>query len=223
MWKNTMNLGMTAALLINSAYANTPPAEYHVLVNLPNKLGWVLQSDDRTKALIVIRGTENIIDWLTDAEIDLVTTSYGDIHRGFWSDTQLILPTIYSVLSAYPSIVNITVTGHSLGAAIATIVSKDISFKYRMQDTQMGITTILYASPKPGDISFKESYNEEMITTYSFANINDVVPKVPEGFGYTHVCEHITFDDSKLLDVVYNHAIHETYSKNSVIPNVNFH
>ena len=66
-------------------------------------------------------------------------------------------------------------TGHSLGAALATLAAD------RYGDVQ-GLYT--YGSPRVGDRMFKVDFN---VNAYRFVNNNDIVAKVPPASMYCHV------------------------------------
>ena len=68
-------------------------------------------------------------------------------------------------------------TGHSLGAALATLAAD------RYGNVQ-GLYT--YGSPRVGDRNFKEDFN---VNAYRFVNNSDIVTKVPPAGTYLHVGE----------------------------------
>ena len=78
----------------------------------------------------------------------------------------------------------IWITGHSLGAALATLAAD----RYR---NVKGLYT--YGSPRVGDKDFKKNFR---MNTYRFVNNNDIVTKVPPAGMYRHVGElrHIDGD-----------------------------
>jgi hypothetical protein len=79
---------------------------------------------------------------------------------------------------------SIAVTGHSLGAALATL--------YVLENTSKGIistpTLCTFGSPRVGDEAFTRAFNALNVTSWRIANVPDVVPNLPpESFGYDHV------------------------------------
>jgi len=141
--------------------------------------------------IIVFRGTEirrrpgssdfrNVIeDLTTDANILLVDSGHGGkVHKGF----KEAIDEVWDNLRAYLSETDngnrtIWFTGHSLGAALATLAAE------RYGNVQ-GLYT--FGSPRVGDLDFKKDFH---IKTYRIVNNNDIVAKVPPQVLYCHVGE----------------------------------
>ena len=79
------------------------------------------------------------------------------------------------------------VTGHSLGAALATLFVLENSVKHKF-DIQL-ISTL--ASPKVGNLEFKHVFASLPLTSWRIFNIRDVVPKVPPTIPFILDYEHI--------------------------------
>lgn len=139
-------------------------------------------------ALFAFRGTEpeKIKDWLTDDEALLVPAPMGHLHHGFWSAFKTVETAILNDLKTDPGIQGkpLWITGHSLGAALSTILSVSCS----MADLKVA-GHYNFGSPRVGDTSFRNFYNERCAAvTFRFVNNNDIVPRVPpREFLYTHV------------------------------------
>ena len=133
------------------------------------------------------RGYQDIIaDLKADADIRLVDSGQGGkVHRGFkdaldevWKDLVAYLRSIHTGNRS------LWVTGHSLGAALATLAAD------RYGNVQ-GLYT--FGSPRVGDADFKTDF---LVNAYRFVNNNDIVTRVPpEGF-YHHVGELKYIDNS---------------------------
>ncbi len=95
---------------------------------------------------------------------------------------------IYKTISEYFSSLNLDtnvdvyVTGHSLGGALATIAAMDIAEKDKLRTL---INLYTFASPRVGDNEFADKFNQftsgdnKKIKAFRFANSEDIVPKVP--------------------------------------------
>jgi hypothetical protein len=102
----------------------------------------------------------------------------GNVHRGFkgaldevWDDLEDYISNLHK------SHRKIWMSGHSLGAALATLAAD------RYGKVQ-GLYT--YGSPRVGDLNFKEGFN---VNAYRFVNNSDIVTKVPPAAMYLHVGE----------------------------------
>ncbi len=112
----------------------------------------------------------------------------GNVHRGF----KAALLEIWTDLEDYVSNLQkdnlkIWITGHSLGAALATLAAD------RYGNVQ-GLYT--YGSPRVGDQDFKKDFN---VNTYRFVNNSDVVTKVPPSGMYCHVGELKYIDSEGII------------------------
>ncbi len=77
---------------------------------------------------------------------------------------------------------HVTVTGHSLGAGIATLLALDLAAHSLVPNT-----CITLASPRVGDLSFSHVFNHVVPNAYRVVNRLDVVPNVPPALMYWHV------------------------------------
>jgi len=134
------------------------------------------------------------------ADVDIRLTDWpqgGKVHRGFkealeevWVD---LLPYIRQLDSKG---CKIWMTGHSLGAALATLCAG------RYVNVQ-GVYT--FGSPRVGNDVFKEKYD---VNTYRIVNNDDIVARVPPPGAYRHVGE-LKFIDSG--GTIWNHMIEREY------------
>lgn len=102
---------------------------------------------------------------------------------------------------------SITVTGHSLGAAIATLNALDIVVKgYNKttgeQNKAFPVTAIVFASPRVGDANFKKLCEGlEDLHVLRVTNEKDIVPNlpfdIPPSFSFKHVGEELRIDTRK--------------------------
>jgi hypothetical protein len=85
----------------------------------------------------------------------------------------------------FPSpIASLVITGHSLGGALATLLALDVA-----ANTALGknLAAWTFASPRTGDPSFADTYNQVVPNTVRIANRMDLVPKLPLPPLYKHV------------------------------------
>jgi hypothetical protein len=77
----------------------------------------------------------------------------------------------------------VTVCGHSLGGALATLLGLDVAVNTIFKNP----TVYTYASPRTGDSSFTAFYDHMVPNTIRVANRMDLVPKLPMPPLYDHV------------------------------------
>ena len=70
---------------------------------------------------------------------------------------------------------SVTVCGHSLGGALATLLTLDVG----LNTSCRAPTAYTYASPRTGDHTFAGTYNAVIPASYRIANRQDLVPKLP--------------------------------------------
>ncbi len=158
--------------------------------------------------VVSLRGTEidnfwgAFNDWRRNLEIiPAPDDSGGLVHPGFMKNMKVLWNDINGAqgLKSYltPLLAGGTrslwLTGHSLGAALATLASeraiRDGGFEVR------GVYP--YGSPRVGDIQFQQNFEARGLNakTYRVVFNKDVVAKIPPGETYTHVGQ-LKFIDS---------------------------
>ncbi len=146
-------------------------------------------------AIVAFRGTVSIGNFLTDAEAALVRHGLfpGLVHYGFCRAVDAVYPAVRSMLSSYPRDWRIWVTGHSLGGAMASLVS------HRLASEGFPIRAVYtFGSPRAGDRKFRDAYR---LPNYRFVNDNDLVPHLPLRWCYSHVGElKLLTPDGQLLE-----------------------
>ncbi|HMD16077.1 MAG TPA: lipase family protein [Terriglobales bacterium] len=150
--------------------------------------GFLAVSD--TKELVAaIRGTDTILEWLHDASYlmmpspvagshgfteDGFTAVYRSLRVGPANGTQSAKDSIKSYTDSGAA-VNVTVCGHSLGGALATLLTLDVG----LNTSCHAPTAYTYASPRTGDHTFAGEFNTAIPSCYRIANRQDLVPKLP--------------------------------------------
>ena len=155
--------------------------------------GWLLESRATPgEFVVVVRGTEGIMEWLIDAEFAprRAHPVAGEVESGFFGiyETMAYIDAAggapapaAAAIAAAVGAHGLTITGHSLGAALATYLAFDVA------RTGAEVRARLIASPRPGDQVFAEKFAQTVPDHMMFANVADVVPRVPFWFGYAPV------------------------------------
>jgi hypothetical protein len=146
-----------------------------------------------------IRGTDTILEWLHDASFLMVsspitnapgmtedgfTAVYRSLRTGRANGTAAIKDSIQTYLGAGAA-TSVTVCGHSLGAALATLLTLDVG----VNTSCKAPTVYTYASPRTGDHTFANFFDTTITSSYRIANRQDLVPKLPPPLPLTY--EHV--------------------------------
>ncbi len=133
--------------------------------------------------IVVFRGTEPT-SW-EDIKADVQFRKVKGIHRGFTAALDDVWISLIQDYNKNAKGKQLLVTGHSLGAALATLYSA------RINDPDSVCYT--FGSPRTGT---KGSVNKMLFTAYRFRNNNDIVTKVPPEFlGFSHKSDKTTYFD----------------------------
>ncbi len=159
-------------------------------------MGLILQASTAGDVVIAIRGTEGIQEWIHDAQFlpepcpfmaaagnteDGFTDMYLSMRLGLDAASPTVTQALPKLQFPRP-ITSVTICGHSLGGALATLLALDVAV-----NTGFTPTVYTYASPRTGDPQFASVYNHAVPNTVRIANRIDLVPKLPLPPLYEHV------------------------------------
>jgi hypothetical protein len=160
--------------------------------------GFVAQ-DPAGNVVIAIRGTEGIMEWVQDAKFlavrcpvlagagmteDGFTAVYESLRLTRDAGSQRLVEGLPSMNFPQP-VTSLTICGHSLGGALVTLLALDVAANTRFTSP----VVYTYASPRTGDPSFADTYDQVVPNTYRIASRLDLVPKLPFPPLYQHVVE----------------------------------
>ena len=133
--------------------------------------------------IVVFRGTEPT-SW-EDIKADVQFRKVGGIHRGFKAALDDVWDKLYAHYEKNAKGKQLLVTGHSLGAALATLYS------HRICDSDSACYT--FGSLRDGT---PKQTKQMVFNAYRFRNNNDIVTKVPPEFlGFSHKSDKTTYFD----------------------------
>jgi hypothetical protein len=195
-----IDVSKTDFAVITSIFANDLATDVNKQrATVPVSIGLVVQSA-AGDAAVAIRGTEGIYEWIHDALFLAVPcpflASAGSTEDGFtamYKSMAIALtpgsPSVASSLAALPwrkPVTSLTICGHSLGGALATLLALDVAAN-TTNAAFKNPATYTYASPRAGDSRFADVYNHVVPGTFRIANRIDLVPKLPLPPLYAHV------------------------------------
>ncbi len=168
--------------------------------NRPCDEGWktmgILATNDAdpTDVFIAIRGTLTIWEWIQDVKFfpkpfsnvtgsGLTEDGFTDMYQSF-SLQPSANPGVFinDLIALLPARANVTITGHSLGAAIATLFALDLA-----AHSKFPLTVYTLASPRVGDFTFSRLFDTTVLNCFRVVNRLDIVPKTPPPLLYFHV------------------------------------
>ncbi|TKY59175.1 Phospholipase A1-IIgamma [Spatholobus suberectus] len=196
-----------------------------------NWIGYVAVATDEGKAalgrrdiVVAWRGTIQASEWVKDFHfyLDSASEIFGDapaeVHNGFYSvytsnnpgsrftDTSArnqVLDEVRRLVEEYKNEeISISVTGHSLGAALATlnavdIVAQGLNIPKDEPQKACPVTAFPFACPRVGDSSFGKIFNGyKDLRALRIRNETDVVP-VSLFLGFSAVGEELVIDTTK--------------------------
>jgi hypothetical protein len=155
------------------------------------------------RIVVAFRGTKKTKDWPTNLHSAKTKVPFypGEAHSGFLNTyldgRQGIHQTLQRLLPADPRLrreTQVLVTGHSLGAALATLCVADLFRRY----PKLRPVCYSFASPRVGDKDFARAFNQRIARSFnetlnSCCNVRvfrakDMVPDVPAATqGFRHV------------------------------------
>ena len=198
--------------VLATIYANDLATEINLLrAKARLSIGLIFQAQGGGEAVVAIRGTEGIKEWVQDAEFGarLFTRvgAAGNTEDGFTGMFFSMTvgqgggaPPLVKALPSLPwkqGVTSLTICGHSLGGALATLLALDVAANAAAPFNHPTVYT--YASPRTGDATFAARYGQLVGTTFRIVDNVDVVPELPADPPYRHVTPQIELDSLTLI------------------------
>jgi triacylglycerol lipase len=147
-------------------------------INVEGSQAYFLKND--TDLVFVCRGTQptEFADIVADLDARPVASSsgVGFVHRGFKTSVDNVYPTLKVIAEQYGKSHTIWCTGHSLGAAMATIAAYKLQRDPDMPSPQALFT---YGSPLTGNKAYIKGIEASGLLHFRFVNNADIVTRVP--------------------------------------------
>ncbi|CAI9101245.1 OLC1v1038522C1 [Oldenlandia corymbosa var. corymbosa] len=168
-------------------------------------VGYVAVCDDkeeiarlgRRDVVIAYRGTATCLEWFENLRATLAClpddmapaedchpmvqsgflslyTSSTETHRSLQDSVKEEIEKLLEKYSDEP--LSITITGHSLGAALATLTAYDITNTFKHAPL---VTVVSFGGPRVGDRTFRQQLEKNGTKVLRIVNSDDVITKVP--------------------------------------------
>ncbi|KAJ3681105.1 hypothetical protein LUZ60_012395 [Juncus effusus] len=176
---------------------------FEVIVDVDNCLqAFVGVDPNLNTTIIAFRGTqdESIKNWMEDLFWIKLDLNYPGmpgamVHHGFYKayHDSTLRPTIFSAVQnirkKYGNL-SLTVTGHSMGAALASFCALDFAVNYGEKDIEL----LTFGQPRIGNAIFATCFNEYLPKAIRLTHQNDIVPHLPPYYSYfpTKTYHHIS-------------------------------
>lgn len=174
------------------------PAPHHVVWGTdgdgPRPYGAIYFDPGMGLWICALRGTDSMAEWQSDADCPLGDCPFlpgARTHRGFTAIYQSMIVDGLALRAFLSSKSRpLIVTGHSLGAALATLVAADVG----------GVNLVTFAGPRVGDDAFAHMAMTRLAGNDRLVNAPDIVPRVPvriePDFPYAHLGVSIDLDSA---------------------------
>ena len=179
----------------------------------PEFYGVVARSSTEAHTIVAIRGTDTMLEWLVDAECaprrfpgaadaGLVEDGFCGVYSSLrCSVTGADVPTLLRQSSPDTSV---TIAGHSLGAAAATLLAAEVGVSGITRE----LTLYTFASPRVGDATFSSFAAAHVPTHFRVVNEPDIVPRMPPF--YTHTGTEVLLDSRAHREVAHSIGCYHT-------------
>jgi triacylglycerol lipase len=139
--------------------------------------GFILESEE--EVIVSFRGTVSDSNWLADSLAFHKDFPYaencGKVHLGFLKIYASCREELFNGLKEIDRTKKVIITGHSLGAALATIFAIDFAKNSSFENIKL----INFASPRVGNQKFCNAVNKELAEIVRIVNVHDVVTLLP--------------------------------------------
>ncbi|KAL3537078.1 hypothetical protein ACH5RR_000444 [Cinchona calisaya] len=205
----TKNLHATCSLHVPRWMERTP----YLVSTQSSWIGYVAICEDkeeiarlgRRDVVISYRGTATCMEWLENLRATLTClpddmapkncepmvqsgflSLYASSTKSHPSLQQMVKEEIGKILQNYcDEPLSITITGHSLGAALATLTAYDITNTFSQAPL---VTVVSFGGPRVGDRTFRKQLERNGTKVLRIVNSDDVITKVP-GFVIDDRCD----------------------------------
>lgn len=170
--------------------------------------GYSAYSPTKNLIFLAIRGSSNIENWMEN--LDVLKTTYPycsgcEVHTGFYLAYHDIkakmMSSMVNLYQKHPS-AKILITGHSLGAAIATLAFVDLYSQFGKIDY-----FYTFGSPRVGNENFANYLNKGFGDVFKarVTHYKDPVPRLPfQNMGFLHIDREVFYNEASSQYILCN-------------------
>lgn len=184
----------------------------------PNDCYWVMTYQQQGLSYVVFSATFWRWQWYRDMDFEEQAPSplfnkKVKVHKGFLGMYDLLRPQLLTLLEQLPKQQPVTILGHSLGAALATLCFADVHQNKLLQQPFQGVFA---ASPRVGNPEFSSEFDKIDRPWWRVTNDSDMVTQVPfpvmsKKIVYEHVgasvSPHVKWFNTNLGSLGKNHTV----------------
>lgn len=171
--------------------------------------GYIGYHSGQKKIFVVFRGSTSIVNWIEDMDAFQVPYHHHhhcdgcEVHEGFHYAEQMVISQVETAVknlkSKFPKY-DVVITGHSLGAALASLTALDL-LKAKIEP----VILMNFGSPRFGNKLLAQYASEQLKSRYRVTHLMDPVPHCPFQFDFTHISgEWYEREDGSLLKCAAN-------------------
>ncbi|KAL0076055.1 lipase [Phycomyces blakesleeanus] len=185
--------------------------------------GFIVRNDKAKTINLSFRGTNSIRSFITD--IELVSQPYPPVkgarlHTGFYNSylevQNIVVSSMIDQITKYSGY-KVTVSGHSLGGAVAVISAMDL-YQRDTRFTSSNLVVYTFGSPRIGNKEFAYYAAGTGIKIQRVVNNRDIIPHLlPQAIGYYHNGDEYWIKSNKAVKIC-NTVLDSRDCSNSIVP-----
>lgn len=152
------------------------------------------------RAIIVfLKGTNSLADVFEDVKFTttpfhMSDATYGRVHEGFYNE--FINLKMYLLRNGLNTCSKIILTGHSMGAAVVTLMGLYCAVVFRKP-----VEVYTFGSPKVGDADFVHAFDTFVSKSDRYLHKEDPIPRLPTTccLQYHHVKGGLCIEEDKIV------------------------
>jgi triacylglycerol lipase len=161
----------------------------------PDRFGIAVRHRSSGAILVGFRGTLVPSEWLRSLaafpEHYRMVPDFGTVHLGFHALYNCIRTSLFEALHAVSRSVPVTLIGHNLGGALATLAAPDIGRNLPLDS----LSVCTFGAPRVGFGDFRAAFDRSIHCCHRVANQFDIAPHLPTiAMGWRHVGEALELD-----------------------------